>query len=49
MRKYLITAQNPTTGETSEFAVRAESEAEAREAAHLADGWEVTAIEEIAG
>lgn len=49
MSKYLISAKNPSTDETSEFAVRANSEAEARENAHLEDGWEIVSVEAIEG
>lgn len=49
MAKYLISAENPTTGETSEFAVRANSEQEARENANLETGWQIVDLYEIAG
>ena len=47
MSKYLITAQNPNTGETTTFVVLAKSKAEAREAAHLSDGWVIIEIYSI--
>lgn len=47
MRKYLITAKNPQTGETTSFMVLAESKAAAREAANLADGWVIIEIHSI--
>lgn len=47
MIKYLITAQNPNTGETTSFVVLAESKAAAREEAHLSDGWVIIEIHSI--
>lgn len=45
MSKYLIDAKNEATGQTTEFMVRAGSDAEARQNANLEDGWQITAIE----
>lgn len=47
MSKYLITTENTETGQTSEFAVNAASETEARESANVADGWKIVTVEDI--
>lgn len=47
MSKYMITAKNTHTGETTTFVVLAKSKADAREAAHLTEGWVVIEIHSI--